>query len=206
MVDNNTELVDVKPIPHPMTIEMTTTATTRSSAQGHLSLPLPPEATKAHIVPAFKRTLISIPQVVDSGYAVYFDELAVYIINTQTNKIEWEVKRNHITKLWDLLLQNTQTSNKLPYTFQTKLQAANNTSIALTLSDHIMFLHQACGNPVKSIWIRAINNNHYKLWPNLTAKNVNKYLPKSLHTLIGLMCQTRKNKSKLKKTITPKEL
>ena len=80
---------------------------------------------------------------------------------------------------------------------QTKIHC--NATSSHTLEEHINFLHQACGNPVKSTWLAAINNNHYKSWPNLTAKNVNKYLYKTIHTLKGHMQQTRKNKGKLRK-------
>ena len=110
MTANNTKLVDINPTPHAMPIEMPTAVTTRSSTQGHLELLFPHIVTKAYIVSAFKRTLISISQVVDVKYAAYFDVIAVYIINTQTNKIEWKGKCNHITKLWDLPLQKGKTA------------------------------------------------------------------------------------------------
>ena len=111
-----------------MIIEMPTAATTKSTKQGNLPLLLPPAATKAHIVPAFNKTLISIPQVVDAGYAAYFDQAAVYIINTKSNIIEWEGARNQVTKPWDLPLQNIPLNNKLSGTFKKKIHAINSTS------------------------------------------------------------------------------
>lgn len=120
MADNNTKLINIIPSPQQMIIEIPTAATTRSSKQGNLPLPLPKEATKAHIVPAFKRTLISIPQVVDAGYAAYFDEEAVYIINKKTNMIEWQGSHKHCPKLWHLPLQNVPINKKISGTFKKK--------------------------------------------------------------------------------------
>ena len=86
--------------------------------------------------------------------------------------------------------------------------AYNTTAIGKSMEEHITFLHQACGNPVKSTCLKAINNNHFKSWTNLTIKNLNKYLGKTFHILRGHMQNIRKNKGKLRKKepISTKEL
>ena len=200
MADTETLLHDIHTSKTPIQIQLPTDEVTQSNKEGNLPLQMPKAATKAHIVPTFKKTLVSIPQVVDAGYAAYFNKDAVYIINNTTKQVEWKGTRNKQTKLWELPLKDDINHNKLTENFQHRIQQVNNASIAPTLKEHIKFLHQACGSPVKSTWIKAINNNHFKSWPNLTAKNVNKHLETTIHTLRGHMAQTRKNKGKQKKT------
>lgn len=57
----------------------------------------------------------------------------------------------------------------------------------------MQFLHAACGSPVPSTWIKAINNGHFATWPGLTAELVRKHLPKSTATIKGHLNQQRKN-------------
>jgi hypothetical protein len=57
----------------------------------------------------------------------------------------------------------------------------------------VQFLHAACGSPVPSAWITAINNGHFATWPGLTADLVRKHLPKSTATVKGHLNQQRKN-------------
>ena len=67
MADMTTQLTNIRKGKESITIQMPTNATTMSTKEGNLPLPLPEQATKAHIVPTFTKTLISIPQVVDAG-------------------------------------------------------------------------------------------------------------------------------------------
>jgi hypothetical protein len=57
----------------------------------------------------------------------------------------------------------------------------------------VQFLYAACGSPVPSTWITAINNGHFATWPGLTADLVRKHLPKSMATVKGHLNQKRKN-------------
>ena len=191
MVTATTSLNDIREGPH-LKVVMPDNSKTISTKQGNLHLPLPNAATTAHIVPTFKRNLIAIPQVVDAGYHALFTDKYVLIINNDTRKVEWKGIRNNNNGLWELPLQNPADQH---------IALSNNikTTSSHNLYEHINFLHKACGNPVKSIWIKAINNNHFKSWPNLTVKNVNKYLDTTIHTLRGHMQQTRKFKNKLRK-------
>ena len=86
MVTTNTNIKNVRN-GQKMTIIMPNKTTTTSSKEGNLVVNLPPAATKANVVPTFKKSLISIPQVVDTGYKALFEKTDVKIINNKTNKI-----------------------------------------------------------------------------------------------------------------------
>ena len=51
--------------------------------------------------------------------------------------------------------------------------------------DLVAFLHAACFAPVKSTFLKAINNNHFTTWPGLTAKLVTKHLQEPTATALG---------------------
>lgn len=191
MVTPNTPLNNITNGPR-LNVVLPDDSETISTKQGNLQIKLPTKATTAHIVQSFKRNLVAIPQVVDAGYHALFTRNIVLIINDETRKVEWRGIRNNENGLWELPLQQIKEDNKI-MSNNIKTTASNN------LFEHIQFLYQACGSPVKSTWIKAINNNHFKSWPNLTVKNVNKYLEKTIHSLRGHMQQTRKFKSKLRK-------
>ena len=44
-----------------------------------------------------------------------------------------------------------------------------------THKELVQYLHAACQSPVKSTWIKAIQNNNFVSWPGLTAKLVKKH-------------------------------
>ena len=88
MVTQNTQVKNIRQGPK-VSIIMPDNSTTTSHQQANLLVNLPPQATKAHIVPSFKKVLVSIPQVVDAGYKAIFDKSDVKIISQTTNKVEW---------------------------------------------------------------------------------------------------------------------
>ena len=57
----------------------------------------------------------------------------------------------------------------------------------------IKCIHEVCGYPVKSAWLKAVQAGNFFCWPLLTTKNVKKYYPKSTETPKDHMNQTRKN-------------
>lgn len=190
-----------------ITIIMPNNTTTTSNQEGNIPINPPPAATKASIVPNFTKNLVSIAQVADAGYNTFFEPTTVKIINNNTKKVEWKGTRNGATGLWKLPLGKTiQTVNH--QTIKNKEMVYNATTIGKSIEEYITFLHQAYVSPVKSTWLKAINNNHFKSWPKLTAQNVNKYLGKTIHTMKDHMPQTKKNKGKYRKkeaAPTPKE-
>ena len=42
-----------------------------------------------------------------------------------------------------------------------------------TLRKHIKYLHACAGYPTKRTWMKAIDNDFYMTWPNLTSALVN---------------------------------
>lgn len=123
--------------------------TITSNTEGYIPINLPPAATKASIVPSFTIFLVSIVQVVDTGYNALFDPRSVKIINNKTNKVEWKGTRNKWTGFWELPLGNTiQTVDN--QTMKNTEMIYNATAIWKSIEEHITFLHQACGSPVKS--------------------------------------------------------
>ena len=43
----------------------------------------------------------------------------------------------------------------------------------------IQYLHQAAFSPPKATLLKALHNNQFVMWPGLTVKAVQKYLPES---------------------------
>ena len=54
-------------------------------------------------------------------------------------------------------------------------------------------MYAACGFPVKSTWIKAIEAGNFKGWPLLTVKKVKKYYPETTETPKGHLNQVRQN-------------
>ena len=54
-------------------------------------------------------------------------------------------------------------------------------------------MHAACGFPVKSTWIKAIEAGNFQGWPLLTTKRVKKYYPETTETPKGHLNQVRQN-------------
>ena len=99
--------------------------------------------------------------------------------------------------MWELPIPTREQKQK---TVQSKVLSNNvNNSTTTTLHDHIQFLYQAMGSPVKRRLIEAIKRNYLKSWPNFTQTNVQKYIHHTVENDKGHMQQTRKNKSKLRK-------
>jgi hypothetical protein len=59
--------------------------------------------------------------------------------------------------------------------------------------DLINYLHAACFSPVKSTWIKAIQNGNFSSWPGLNEHSVEKCLAKSTTTAKGHLNQQRQN-------------
>ena len=51
-------------------------------------------------------------------------------------------------------------------------------------------MQAAAGFPVRSTWLKAINNGNFNSWPGLTYNNAAKYCPQSIETMKGHMVQS----------------
>lgn len=99
-----------------------------------------------------------------------------------------------ITKNNKIVLQgNRNPTNNLWYTNIPTEEQCHNVYHTSTIKELIQFLHGACGNPVPSSWIKAIDKGHFATWPGLTSEMVKKHLPKSEATIKGHLNQIRKN-------------
>jgi hypothetical protein len=73
------------------------------------------------------------------------------------------------------------------------LRRANSICDLPFTEEAIKWMHAACGYPVKSTWLAAVQVGNYTDWPLLTVRNVKKYYPETTATAKGHMNQTRKN-------------
>jgi hypothetical protein len=155
---------------------------------------LPTKACEAHLFPDLAHALLSIGLLCDHVCTAIFDKQHVKI--SYKNAIILTGYHDPETNLWKVPLQPTPAQTQpaqpawiLPYT-QHHANSAYHTS---TQIDLVTYLHAACGSPVPSTWIKAINNGHFATWPGLTAKLVREKLPKSIATVKGHLNRQRKN-------------
>ena len=83
-----------------------------------------------------------------------------------------------------------RTPNK---TTRMALQKANSVYDLPSTEECIKWMHAACGFPVKSTWIKAIEAGNFQGWPLLTTKRVKKYYPETTETPKGHLNQVRQN-------------
>ena len=152
-------------------------STIQASHTALLNLPqLPIEARRAHIFPDLNNSaLVSIGQFCDNQCEAIFNKRQVKIIN-QHNEIVLTGPRDPITGLWTIDLNPTP-------------QSANSVYEQRKQQDIVKYLHQACGSPVPSTWIKAIKAGFFATWPGLTENLVKKHLPKSIATAKGHLKQ-----------------
>ena len=73
------------------------------------------------------------------------------------------------------------------------LQEANIVYDLPTTEEAIRWMHEVCGYPVKSTWIKSIKAGNFTGWPIRNKLNVDKYYPETTETPKGHLNQTRKN-------------
>ena len=140
-------------------------------------------ATCAHIFPALATAnLLSIGQLCDDGCTATFTHSHLRV--TKDNKTILTGTRNHTNGMWYVPLHNRPSP---------KLEFAHVTTPLHPISKLIKFLHSAAFSPSISTWTKAVQAGFFATWPELTAKNIAKYLPKSIPTAMGHLDQERKN-------------
>ena len=97
--------------------------------------------------------------------------------------------QNHTTRLYKqhIPTPNNQNTNQ-----------ANVTLPTTNLQEHIKYLHQCAFSPTTRTWIQAMKKDHFKTWPCVTIEAIQRYLPKSEATMLGLLDQQRKNIQSMK--------
>jgi hypothetical protein len=198
------------------------------TGSGNLPGNLPAAACKAHLLQELHSSLLSIGQLCDHGCEATLTETQVII--TRNNKVIITGYRDPQTNLWripinpmaptptahpgelavrarlELAYQN-QHGRPAPRPFEfdeaNQMPQANNAYQTSTNRELIQFLHAACGSPVPSTWIAAIDKGHFATWPGLTADLVRKHLPKTIATVKGQLNQHRKNVRSTKPKMAP---
>jgi hypothetical protein len=82
-------------------------------------------------------------------------------------------------------------------------KAIHNVNKLKTQPKLVRYYHAAVGFPTKPLWLKAIKNKQYALWPGLSWEVVNKHFPESKETLKG---HGRKTRSGIRSTKTPAQI
>ena len=210
---------NTQPTTHGIHVHLPNNERIRATHTGNVPLQanLPSAATKAHIFPELHTSLLSIGQLCDHGCIATFSKDKVII--HRHNRIVLTGYRDPQTGLWRIpidplpkipaatpphltpseILEEAYESkhgspSPRPFGFDmTKFHRANSAYQTKSNTDLIQFLHAACGSPVPSTWIQAIDNGNFATWPGLTSDLVRKHLPKAIATVKGHLNQHRKN-------------
>jgi hypothetical protein len=164
-----------------------------STATAHLPLPhLKASATKSHAFPKLASgSLLSVGQICDNACTAIFNSRSVHMYRNQDITV--------IPSRPPLISGTRNMPSEPLYNIQlptpsSQLLAANSMTTKIPhLNDRIAFYHAALFSPVLSTWTHAINAGYLDSWPELTAKQVNQYAPRSEATTMGHMHAQRSN-------------
>ena len=170
-------------------IKLPNNTSTKSSHTANMDMPfLSPEATKSHIVPAFKDySLFSVAQLTRLGYRVIFDDRVIIMKNGI------EIHDGHFDEKSGLFwIKITQNSLRTPLTINSPLKNFTANAFAQQIvkcknKELATFYHRCLLCPVKSTFLAAIKNNQFSTWPGLTTELINKYLEPQENTTQGHM-------------------
>jgi hypothetical protein len=156
-----------------------------STYEGELDIPaLPPEARRAHIVPALlnnNSSLVSIGQLADAGCDVQFNKTSATV--TYEGNTIFTGTRNATNKLWSLTPTSDESSTATAH-------AAVGTA---TPAELVTFSHAALFSPALSTLEKALKKGFLINFPGLNEKTLRKYPPQSTAMIKGHMDQIRKN-------------
>lgn len=175
-------------------------------------LPIPTKSLKARLADTFsdfKHSLISIGKLADDGNVSVFskDGLTVHreedvLITCKGKPILIGVRDDRGRYRIPLVPQTRgRVAPRHPNRqARTKLYEANSVYDLPSTEEAVKWLHACLGYPVKSTWLSAIKNGHFKGWPVINERTVKKYYPETVETPKGHMAQTRKNVRSTKPT------
>jgi hypothetical protein len=165
-------------------------ASSTSSHQCKLKIPLPAPADKGYILPDLRNhSLIAVRLLVAAGCEVKFTKNEC-IVTYQGNVI-MRGKQNKSNGLWYVPISNNAGKQYIIEKEQPKY-TANSAYHQATMPETIKFIHQCLFSPTVDTLCKAINNNQLIGFPDLTVERVRKYLPESTATSKGHMNRTRK--------------
>jgi hypothetical protein len=144
---------------------------------------LPPQARQARIFPGIvHNSLISVGKLCDNECSVTFTQDQVTVSKNEKHLMYGS--RDPKSRLWRVNLKQK---------FETENIQCNHAHDNNNQKDLTNYLHAACFSPVRSTWIRAIKNEHFSSWPELTEHTVEKHLSKSTSTTKVHLNQHRQN-------------
>ncbi|KAL7439594.1 hypothetical protein ACHAXM_007602 [Skeletonema potamos] len=178
-----------------------------------LPLPnLPPEARLGDSFDSFSNSLISVGRLAGAGTTSIFTKTGVEVHKDEdvlilvSGKPLLVGKRDEHGRYKIPLLptRDGTCAPKVP-TRRTisKLSEANNVYDLPSTEQAIRWFHATLGYPVRSTWLKAIKNGHFRGWPLLTERNVKRYYPETDETPMGHLSQRRKNVRSTKPKVTP---
>jgi hypothetical protein len=132
------------------------------------------QSPHAHILSVLvHNSLISAGQLCDNGCNVIFTREHVEV--TKDGQCVMPGLRDPQSRLWRV---NLKKDTKQVYKAECNHAHENSNQKEL-----INYLHAACFSPVKSTWIKAINNEIFTSWPELMEQLVEKHVSKSTSTV-----------------------
>ena len=166
------------------------------------------EAAEADTFDEFKTSLMSVGKTADDGNVSVFtkDDVKVYkeqdiLITCKGAPILIGIRDERGRYRIPLVQQHGQWQPRKPTRkARIHLQQANHVYDLPSTEEAVKWMHDTCGYPVKSTWLKAIKAGNFLGWPVITERTVSKYYPKTTETPKGHMNQTRKNVRSTKKT------
>ena len=156
---------------------------------------VPKEASDGYILPDMKNhSLLSVTHLCKAGCQVNFTGETCIV--TYKGKEIMRGERSKTNGLWLVPLTDKVSKKQIALTNGT----ANSAYHTSTLAETIQFLHQCLFSPTLDTLCKAIDNNQLIGFPNLTSRNVRKYLPASTATVKGHMNRMRKGTRSTTKT------
>ena len=141
------------------------------------------KASEADILPSFKHSLISVDQLCDDDCTAIFSKNKCTIYNRRNEPVITGIC-NHTMGIYQQSIPRHNNQN---------IRQANAILSTQNLQEHIKYLHQCAFSPTPRTWIQAVKKGHFKTWPGVTVKAIQRYLPKSEATTMGHLDQQRKN-------------
>ncbi len=163
------------------------------------------KARKADVLPGLRpNSLVSVGKLSDAGYTTIFHPHREGVTVHTKNTFRLKSFRKPVLQGWrdaNGLWRVSRNDNKPITVSRSKKEIAATAYNLPSMMQTIRYLHAAAGFPPKDTWIKAINNGHYKTWPGITAKTVNRYFPESVETQKGHLKKQRQNVRSTKQRI-----
>ena len=162
-----------------------------SSHVGELNLP-DNTVIKAFIFPKLSGSLLSVSQLIDSGFSALFDSEKVEFIKNK--KAVFSGTRDPLSRLWMVDLANLSRPIApvlpAPPVIPASVTASAAPAVRLqTKEEHVRYWHACFGFPSKSTLVYALQK--WLTVPGLTAADVKKHLPNIVNTALGHLDATR---------------